>query len=72
VTADPDDDVYFAAALEGRAAFLVSGDRDLLDVGTYEGVLLVVPREFHREFRGPIPGAGAWHGPAAPRLTASS
>lgn len=46
VTADPDDDKYLSAALEGRAAFVVSGDRHLLDVGAYEGVRIVTPRQF--------------------------
>src|SRR5262245_17699913 len=46
VVSDPDDDKYLAAALEGRAAFVVSGDRHLLDVGKYEGVRVVTPREF--------------------------
>jgi putative PIN family toxin of toxin-antitoxin system len=46
VAADPDDDKYLAGALEGGAAFVVSGDRHLLDVGAYEGVRVVTPREF--------------------------
>lgn len=46
VAADPDDDKYFSAALEGRAAFIVTGDGHLLDVGTYEGVRVVTPRQF--------------------------
>ncbi len=36
--ADPDDDKYLAAALEGRAAYLVTGDRQLLALSVYEGV----------------------------------
>jgi putative PIN family toxin of toxin-antitoxin system len=46
VAADPDDDKYFAAAIEGRASFVVSGDRHVLDVGVYEGVRAVTPRDF--------------------------
>lgn len=41
---DPDDDKYLAAAIEGRAAFVVSGDPDLLDVKEHEGVRIVAPR----------------------------
>jgi predicted nucleic acid-binding protein len=44
VSADPDDDKYVAAAVEGRPAFVVSGDPDLLDVGAHEGVRIVTPR----------------------------
>jgi putative PIN family toxin of toxin-antitoxin system len=46
VASDPDDDKYFSAALEGRAKHVVSGDRHLLDIGAYEGVRVVTPRDF--------------------------
>ena len=46
VCSDPDDDKYLAAALEGRAAFVVSGDWQLLVLGEYEGVRIVSPRAF--------------------------
>src|SRR5579864_2716591 len=41
---DPDDDKYIAAAIEGRAAFVVAGDSDLLDVKEYGDVRIVSPR----------------------------
>lgn len=43
---DPDDDKYIAAAIEGRAAFVVSGDPDLLNIKEHEGVRIVNPRAF--------------------------
>lgn len=46
VSEDPDDDQYIAAAIEGRAAFVVSGDSDLLDIREHEGVRIVNPRAF--------------------------
>jgi uncharacterized protein len=46
VSRDPDDDRYVAAALEGRADFIVSGDDDLLVLREYQGVLIVTPRVF--------------------------
>lgn len=46
VSRDPDDDRYLAAALEGGAGFVVTGDEDLLTVGEHEGVLVVTPRVF--------------------------
>ena len=46
ISADPDDDKYVAAALEGRAAFVVSGDPDLLEIKQHEGVRIVTPRAF--------------------------
>lgn len=44
VSEDPDDDQYFAAALAGQATFVVSGDPDLLSVGSHDGVRVVSPR----------------------------
>jgi putative PIN family toxin of toxin-antitoxin system len=43
---DPDDDKYLAAALEGRATLVVTGDPDLLALEEYEGVRIVRPRVF--------------------------
>jgi hypothetical protein len=46
VCEDPDDDKYIAAALEGRAAFIVTGDRDLQALKEYQGIRIVTPRKF--------------------------
>jgi uncharacterized protein len=46
VAADPGDDIYIAAAAEGLAACIVSGDRHLLDLGEHEGIRIMPPREF--------------------------
>ena len=46
VSKDPDDDKYIAAAIEGRASFVVSGDPDLLDIKEHLGVRVVNPRAF--------------------------
>ena len=46
VSQDPDDDKYLAAAVEGRASFVVTGDPHLLAVGQYEGIRMVTPRTF--------------------------
>jgi len=40
---DPDDDKFIAAALAGGADFIVSGDKALLDVETYQGVQIMNP-----------------------------
>jgi predicted nucleic acid-binding protein len=45
-SAGPADDAFLACALEGRAEYVVSGDRHLLEVGSYHGVLIVAPRQF--------------------------
>ncbi len=45
VTRDPKDDPLVACALEGKADYLASGDRDLLDLGEYEGIRIVSPHQ---------------------------
>ncbi len=46
VAADPDDDKYIEAAVEGRAQFVVSGDKHLLSLQSYGNVRIVTPRVF--------------------------
>ena len=43
---DPSDDKYLSAAVEGRADYLVSGDRDLLDLGQHDLIAIVTPKSF--------------------------
>jgi len=45
-SADPDDDTYLAAALEGRATLVVTGDPDLLALEEHQGLRIVNPRAF--------------------------
>jgi putative PIN family toxin of toxin-antitoxin system len=46
LTADPDDNRVLEAAVEGDADYIVTGDRDLLELGAFEGVSIVTPRDF--------------------------
>ena len=43
---DPEDNKFLAAALEGKARYVVSGDRDLLDLKTYRNIFVVRPAAF--------------------------
>lgn len=49
---DSEDNKFLAAALEGQASYVVTGDKDLLDLGTYEGVRLIRPAHFLGILRG--------------------
>ena len=48
---DPDDDMFLAAAVEGGAEYVVSGDKDLLAVRVYRGVEVVSPAAFLKILR---------------------
>ncbi len=43
---DPKDDKFLEAALAGATDFLVSGDADLLDMISFEGIPILRPAEF--------------------------
>jgi putative PIN family toxin of toxin-antitoxin system len=46
VTRDPKDDPVVACAVEGEADLIVSGDQDLLALGSHGGTQVVTPRRF--------------------------
>ena len=41
VSRDPKDDKFLATAVVGEASYVVSEDRDLLDLGEYQGIKIV-------------------------------
>lgn len=43
---DPDDNQILACALEGKAQYIVSGDKHLLKIGQYKNIAIVTVREF--------------------------
>ena len=48
---DKSDLILLAAALSGNAELLVTGDRELLDLGNVEGLDIVSPRAFWERLR---------------------
>jgi hypothetical protein len=46
VSGDADDDKYVAAAAEGSARLIVTGDPDLRTVKEFQGIRIVTPRVF--------------------------
>jgi uncharacterized protein len=48
VCRDPDDDQVLALALAAKAELIVSGDADLLSLGTFEGIAIVAPADAMR------------------------
>jgi putative PIN family toxin of toxin-antitoxin system len=53
VCCDPNDDHVLAAALAAPAAWLITGDRDLLDLGSYQGVRILSIRQALDELKHP-------------------
>ena len=43
---DPRDDKFLEVAVNGEADFLISGDRDLVDLHPFRGIPIVTPAEF--------------------------
>lgn len=46
ISRDPKDDMVFECAVIAKANRIVSGDRDLLVVGRYQGIHILTPREY--------------------------
>ena len=46
ITRDPKDDAIVACAVEGQAAYIVSGDDDLLTLQEVQGIQIVTPKDF--------------------------
>jgi putative PIN family toxin of toxin-antitoxin system len=45
---DPDDDIVLGTALTGNCDCIVTGDRDLLDLKTFQGIDILLPADFWR------------------------
>jgi len=45
VCRDPDDDVVLALAIAAKVELIVSGDNDLLSLGSFEGIPIITPAE---------------------------
>ncbi len=46
VAAHSEDDLVLATAVSANADYLVTGDRALREVGTFRGLVILMPREF--------------------------
>ena len=46
VVRDPDDDKIIVAAVEGKADYIISRDKDLLDLKQYQGIKIITPEKF--------------------------
>ena len=49
VASDPADDKFIECALHAKADFIISGDKHLLEVRSYEGILISSPADFLRK-----------------------
>lgn len=45
---DPDDDKFIATAIEGKADYIVSGDKHVLNMKEYQNIKIISPKDFLR------------------------
>lgn len=45
ITQDPSDDKFLDLAQEGKADYILSGDKHLLDLKTFHGIKIITPNE---------------------------
>lgn len=50
VCEDPDDDKFLACAISGECKVIVSGDRHLLKLSGYWGIVVLTPRAFVEQY----------------------
>jgi putative PIN family toxin of toxin-antitoxin system len=51
VFADADDLPVLGTAIAGKAEFLITGDKQLMELGAYQGVIILSPRAFYDRVR---------------------
>ena len=52
ISRDADDDKFLALAVTGQATAIISGDKDLLDLVTHEGIPVMTPAQYLRQILG--------------------
>ena len=52
VCRDPDDDKFLGCAVDSRALYIVSGDKDLLVISDYKGIRIITAKEFYETYLG--------------------
>lgn len=55
VCRDPGDDKFIACAISGLADFLLTGDKDLIDLKSYKNVKMIRPAEFLKKLNEFLP-----------------
>ena len=50
VCRDPDDNKFIACAVDAKAIYIVSGDKDLLSVENYDEIEIVTARDFYERY----------------------
>ena len=51
VVRDPEDDMIVACAVAGQAGSIVSRDKDLLSLGSYQDIVVITPETFRQQLR---------------------
>lgn len=46
ISRDPDDDKFISCAISAKAKVIVSGDKDLLDLASYNKIDILTPKKF--------------------------
>ena len=50
VCEDPDDDKFFECAVAGKCQMIVSGDKHLLKLSGFQGIMVLKPRDFLEQY----------------------
>lgn len=50
VCRDPDDDKFISCAIDAKAIYIISGDKDLLDIKEYDGIEIITAADFCHKY----------------------
>ena len=50
VCRDPDDDKFIACAVDAKALYIISGDKDLLDIREYQDIEIITAADFSKQY----------------------
>jgi len=50
VCRDPNDDKFIDCAIDGKCKYIVSGDKDLLDIKNFENIEILTVRDFLKKY----------------------
>ena len=50
ISRDKDDDKFIECAIDSKSLYIVSGDKDLLDIVEYKNIKIITAKDFYNKY----------------------